>query len=251
MVALTVIFFVGFLRQVNNCECAVRDEHISQILQRLDSLEQNVEHLQKENIVLKDENRKLRCSSKPVNTQKFKKLDDPAGQTMNSYLKSMTERVKFHTDKKNGTSFRDNNTEIANTIQLVEDKRVYKRLLLSNTCEYTQKSNKLPTPMTTSTKIAFLAYLSKTIVSLGSHQPIEYDQVLLNDGNGFDVRHGHFTAPTTGVYTYLVSNGNLVNTLYADGRTDNASQTNTFPMLLKEGDMVWLRASQGTEGHQL
>lgn len=61
---------------------------------------------------------------------------------MNGYLKSMTERVKFHTDKKNRTLSRDNNTEIANTIQLVEDKRVYKRLLLSNTCEYTQKSNK-------------------------------------------------------------------------------------------------------------
>lgn len=87
----------------------------------------------------------------------------------------------------------------------------------------------------------------------------------MNDGNGFDVRHGNFTAPTTGVYVLsvsiyteshveifldLVSNGNLVISFYADGRTDHASQTNTFPMLLKEGDMVWLRATQGTEGRQ-
>lgn len=90
--------------------------------------------------------------------------------------------------------------------------------------------------------------------------------MLLNDGNGFDVRHGHFTAPTTGVYVLsisiyidnhvdmyidLVSNGNLVITLYADGRTDHASQTNTFPMILKEGEMVWLRAHQGMEGRRV
>lgn len=124
----------------------------------------------------------------------------------------------------------------------------------------------VPTPLTSSANIAFLAYLSKSIGSLGSHQPIEYDQVLLNDGTGFDVRHGHFTAPTTGVYVIsvsiytenhvnlyldLVSNGNLVLTFYADGRTDQASQTNAFPITLKEGEMIWLRAHQGMVGRQL
>lgn len=94
-----------------------------------------MEHLQRENIVLKDENRKLRSSCIPVNKQNFKKLENPIGQTVNSYLKPLTERVKFHTDKKNGTSSRENNTEIAKKIQLVDNKRVYKRLLLGNTCK--------------------------------------------------------------------------------------------------------------------
>ncbi|CAG2257401.1 unnamed protein product [Mytilus edulis] len=46
--------------------------------------------------------------------------------------------------------------------------------------------------------------LTKEITTLVSHQIIEYDKVLLNDGNGYDVRHGHFTTPVKGVYLLSV-----------------------------------------------
>ncbi|XP_052083614.1 complement C1q-like protein 4 [Mytilus californianus] len=57
-----------------------------------------------------------------------------------------------------------------------------------------------PTSTTPPLKVAFAAGLSKTITSLGSHQAIEYDEVITNEGNAYDARHGHFIAPMKGMY---------------------------------------------------
>lgn len=121
-------------------------------------------------------------------------------------------------------------------------------------------------PTVTTPKVVFAAQLSKDITKLGSHQIIEYDKVLLNDGNGYDVRHGHFTAPVKGVYLLslivytdhhntinldLVKNGQAVTILYANGITDSASGTFVLPILLQQGDMVWVRTHAGNEGKTL
>ncbi|CAC5394243.1 unnamed protein product [Mytilus coruscus] len=124
----------------------------------------------------------------------------------------------------------------------------------------------VPIPKVTPPKVAFAVQLSKEITKLGSHQIIVYDKVFLNDGNGFDVRHGHFTAPVKGVYLLsviiytdrnndlsldLLKNGQAVIFLYVNGNTDRASSTIVLPILLQQGDMVWVRTHAGNEGKAL
>ena len=47
--------------------------------------------------------------------------------------------------------------------------------------------------------------MSHNIVQLGTQQEILFDQVHLNAGNGYDVRHGNFRAPVDGTYEFSVS----------------------------------------------
>ncbi|CAG2204405.1 C1QL [Mytilus edulis] len=54
-------------------------------------------------------------------------------------------------------------------------------------------------PAQVSKVVGFTAALTK-IISLGEHQPVEYDKVLTNEGKAFDKRHGHFIAPVKGLY---------------------------------------------------
>ena len=58
---------------------------------------------------------------------------------------------------------------------------------------------------TLSAPIAFSASLSHNIVQLGTQQEILFDQVHLNAGNSYDVRHGNFRAPIDGTYEFSVS----------------------------------------------
>lgn len=117
-------------------------------------------------------------------------------------------------------------------------------------------------------KVAFAAGLSTTINSLGSHQAIEYDEVITNEGNAYNARHGHFTAPMKGLYLIsatitaaegknvaleLVKNGQRTAVMYADSRSAGhySSQSRTLPYVLEQGDMVWLRTYPGFNGHKL
>ncbi|CAG2240493.1 C1QL [Mytilus edulis] len=116
--------------------------------------------------------------------------------------------------------------------------------------------------------VAFRAYTSKPISSLGAHQIVEYDNVPLNVGNAYDARHGHFISPLNGMYLFsfsviaepsnrialwIVLNGNQIDAIFADGTGINihTSQTKVFPVLLKKGDMVWVRTQPGYEGEHL
>ena len=58
---------------------------------------------------------------------------------------------------------------------------------------------------TLSGPIAFSASLSHNIVQLGTQQEILFDQVHLNAGNSYDVRHGNFRVPVDGTYEISVS----------------------------------------------
>lgn len=52
--------------------------------------------------------------------------------------------------------------------------------------------------------VAFSAILNH-VITLGTHQAIEYEKVLTNIGHAYDPNHGHFIAPTKGVYLISVT----------------------------------------------
>ena len=120
------------------------------------------------------------------------------------------------------------------------------------------------TPSTSISKVAFSASLT-TRLALGQHQIVEYDKVLTNIGNGYDSRHGHFTAPIKAVYLFscsmmnmegssihleIVKNGIRVAHLYSDD-DDYSMATQVVIVLLEKGDMVWVRHSDTASSRSL
>lgn len=50
---------------------------------------------------------------------------------------------------------------------------------------------------------AFYASMTRTDPTIGSHQSLIFDHVLLNIGNGYHPNLGVFTAPKSGVYVFM------------------------------------------------
>ncbi|XP_063420453.1 complement C1q-like protein 4 [Mytilus trossulus] len=104
--------------------------------------------------------------------------------------------------------------------------------------------------------VAFSATLNH-VVTLGTHQAIEYDNVITNIGHAYDARHGHFIVPFKGLYLIsvtgynspavnvfleLVRNSQVIFNMYSDGRGGGQSGlTETLILSLDKGDMVWVR----------
>lgn len=103
--------------------------------------------------------------------------------------------------------------------------------------------------------IAFSACLGSSGRTIGPHQLIEFDSVLLNEGRAYDPRHGIFRAPVTGVYhfdltflssppgsTYIeiVRDGNQLVYTYAAGDGYNVGSTQVN-IKLEAGQDVWCR----------
>ena len=120
------------------------------------------------------------------------------------------------------------------------------------------------TPSPSISKVAFSAILT-TQLALGEHQIVEYDKVLTNIGNGYDSRHGHFTAPIKAVYLFscsmmnmegtsiyleIVKNGIRVAHLFADD-DDYSMATQVVIVLLEKGDMIWVRHSDTSSSQSL
>ena len=121
------------------------------------------------------------------------------------------------------------------------------------------------TPSPSISKVAFSAILT-TQLALGQHQIVEYDKVLTNIGNGYDSRHGHFTAPIRAVYLFscsmmniqgisevyleIVKNGIRLAHLYSD-KDDYSMATQVVTVLLDKGDMVWVRHSDTSSSKSL
>jgi hypothetical protein len=103
------------------------------------------------------------------------------------------------------------------------------------------------------TLVAFSVALQHSI-NLGQDQPVEFDKVVTNIGNGFNVRHGHFTAPVKGLYLIsgslftnagyyahidIVKNGKAIAYLYSYSNTDVSTQT--VMVTMEVGDMMWMK----------
>ncbi|CAC5407190.1 C1QL [Mytilus coruscus] len=259
MFAFLALTFTGLFLQASivNAELFKEDKLYS-VLKRLDRLEQKVESLQVENRKLQEENENLKEENSRIRSRLTTLEKQNATQKPYSGSKPQTTHEK--NEEIQNYAHRLHNTKehkIKEVNDIVMDNYHYKRLLIGNTT---------PMPTVTTPKVAFAVQLSKEITKLRSHQIIEYDKVFLNDGNGFDVRHGHFTAPVKGVYLLsviiytdrsndlyldLVKNGQVVTVMYVNGNTDYASSTIVLPILLQQGDMVWVRTHSGNEGKTL
>lgn len=103
--------------------------------------------------------------------------------------------------------------------------------------------------------VAFSACLGSSGRTLGPHQPVEFDSVLLNEGGAYDPLHGTFRAPVSGDYHFavtfvnsppvgswieIVRDGNQLVYTYADGTDHNVGSTQVN-IRLEAGQDVWCR----------
>ncbi|KAK3609814.1 hypothetical protein CHS0354_029853 [Potamilus streckersoni] len=114
--------------------------------------------------------------------------------------------------------------------------------------------------------VVFTVSLTSTITNLGVNQEVLFDTILTNVGNGYDVRHGTFSAPVTGTYEFtfsvsisgvytsgieLVKNGAVV--ARAKVGEDKYSQynmaTNVVVIELVAGEEVWVRHLPGSDSN--
>ncbi|XP_061172493.1 complement C1q-like protein 2 [Saccostrea echinata] len=52
--------------------------------------------------------------------------------------------------------------------------------------------------------VSFSVYVRATALTVGKGQTIKYDEIMTNDGNGYDDRTGVFVCPVTGTYMFVV-----------------------------------------------
>lgn len=103
--------------------------------------------------------------------------------------------------------------------------------------------------------VAFTAKLGNHAENLGLHQPVIFEDVETNIGDGYAPDSGLFTAPVNGTYfftasimchygdfveTEMVHNGNHVIYMYASDN-DFEQGTNSAVLVLTKGDHVWIR----------
>ncbi|XP_062610534.1 collagen alpha-1(X) chain-like isoform X2 [Saccostrea cucullata] len=113
---------------------------------------------------------------------------------------------------------------------------------------------------TSSLPIVFTVCMGSSLRTLGPHQRIEFNQVILNEGGAYDPRHGIFRAPVTGIYRFvatflnkpdheafveIVKDGVLLTHAYSDYRqhSEGTAQVN---VKLQSGDDVWCRNAFST-----
>jgi len=70
---------------------------------------------------------------------------------------------------------------------------------------YKAKNTGRSTRIVQNNHISFTAYLDHIVQHLGIGQTIVFNQVLINDGNGYNKHTGVFTAPITGTYFFTFS----------------------------------------------
>ncbi|KAL3852117.1 hypothetical protein ACJMK2_015800 [Sinanodonta woodiana] len=105
--------------------------------------------------------------------------------------------------------------------------------------------------------VVFSAAMQNNIPLIGIGQELIFDTVRTNIGNGYDVRHGTFTAPVNGVYEFSfsahVEGANVIGldlkrngVVIARSRTSQDTNgyfnmaTNTVAVELQAGDDVWI-----------
>ncbi|KAL3852121.1 hypothetical protein ACJMK2_015804 [Sinanodonta woodiana] len=106
--------------------------------------------------------------------------------------------------------------------------------------------------------IVFNSFLSKNAANFGLRQPIYFDNITLNIGNGYDARHGVFRAPRNGTYTFsssvttnagsqiaieIVKNGEQLVQMRSLNDYMWSMATSVVNVNLLKGDDVWVRHS--------
>ncbi|CAG2240495.1 C1QL [Mytilus edulis] len=181
-VALPVLV-QGLLILIFICKAETNEDKIAAMLSRLEVVEKKVEQVEKENEALKKENKRI--------NEKLETCECANSQTdIDVKGPGETAQVKY-TNQKNlnrTTSLSSPSSVIQHvkTLHLGDHKRNSRKRLFLGTAS---------TTTATTTRMAFLAGLSKPITSLGSHQAIDYDLVLTNEGQAYDSLHGHMVAP--------------------------------------------------------
>ncbi|XP_063408910.1 complement C1q tumor necrosis factor-related protein 6-like [Mytilus trossulus] len=250
------LVFLVLISIITLCHAENTAKEISEIFRRLEHVESKVNTLEAENEHLRNENVHIKRILKEY-ILLHDRTDGVRDNNVN-FLSSNDHSNHTIFSKENATK-EETSTYFRTQFAFKETKRasIIKRLLLDT-----------PTSTTPPMKVAFAAGLSTTINSLGSHQAIEYDEVITNEGNAYDARHGHFIAPMKGMYLIsatitaatgkyvaleLVKNGQRTAVMFADSRSAShySSQSRTLPYVLEQGDMVWLRTYPGYSSHEL
>ncbi|VDI10555.1 Hypothetical predicted protein [Mytilus galloprovincialis] len=256
------------------------NQDLNQVKHKLDSTtEQNVKLMEKMNALEKDNTKlqlKVHSTSKTnaallvrVNALEEENYDikktihnfqfpDWSFDTLNGKVKTSTKEVFL--DHENDTLVNEQlysrNEEPIRMFQKLKGPKMLKK----NT--HLQKRLLQDTFTTASpaiTRVAFSVALTGGHVLLGTHQVIEYNKVYTNIGNSYDVRHGHFIVPTTGIYLLsftimtatdvtayieMVKNGVLISQVYSTNNR-NEMDTQTTVHSLQRGDIVWIRHANG------
>ncbi|KAL4227029.1 hypothetical protein ACF0H5_015005 [Mactra antiquata] len=107
-----------------------------------------------------------------------------------------------------------------------------------------------------SSTIAFTAHLNRDVKVFGVDQPYPFEEVTLNEGNGYDARHSQFRAPVAGLYRFVVTlatqsgyrvsadmmlNDKIIVKLQSGTSNYFSSATNGIYLQLNAGDDVWVQ----------
>ncbi|XP_045186134.2 uncharacterized protein LOC123544133 [Mercenaria mercenaria] len=114
--------------------------------------------------------------------------------------------------------------------------------------------------------VAFSAYVNHEVLAMGKDQTVQFQNVIINDGKGYNKFTGVFTVPRDGVYQltffvedyhrfqsifHMVVNRNIVTSAIADPIPvgQNVQGGNTVIIRLNAGDSVWV--SCGSAGNNI
>ncbi|XP_062614199.1 uncharacterized protein LOC134275936 [Saccostrea cucullata] len=125
----------------------------------------------------------------------------------------------------------------------------------------------LAPPTTTPEMVGFYAIMSTGITNPGDHQTLIFDQVQLNEGNGYQSHSGVFIAPASGMYAFtwtmrlhaahgaenhsaqLIVDNKMYSAIFQSiGHSGNENVSGTCVVLLNKGDDVFVRTTTNNVG---
>lgn len=103
-------------------------------------------------------------------------------------------------------------------------------------------------------QIAFFVGLSENFGPVKTSTDLKFDKIITNDGNGYDIESGRFTAPVNGTYHFTVvvaaqgrqkaavtlkADGKMIFTVWAESIPTWSTASNTAILRLYQGQQVW------------
>ena len=234
----------------------------------LESAKQSIEHIEKVvNIELahvyfeNDQSKAINQDSKKMQFSQIKKKNESSSRKINQVLDKITSMrtgINVSTGELHGD---DNLTILRKGIKTVSMSGLHEGF--KHTRKQFRSGNGILFKRDTAVEgIAFSAYLDHNIQHMGRGHHIICNQVLLNDGNHYNIFTGIFTVPQTGVYllTYnigaehnnhwtqvrlMVNNRPIADAIVqVTGTQQKVSAGSTALIKLNQGESVWLENSQ-------